>query len=128
MDFNTSQVKEGIEQIATLLSELVVRYAKEEEHGGIGEIEQGMRHLLQDVGRQALGRVIEKCDAVEPSIGCRCRHKAHYRGRREGMVITVFGRVRYKRSCYICDHCIFRAMPISDSGPCRSLIPVHADH
>jgi hypothetical protein len=26
MDFNTKQVKEGIEQIATLLSELVVRW------------------------------------------------------------------------------------------------------
>ncbi len=37
MDFNTKQVKEGIEQIATLLSELVVKYAKEEEHVGIGE-------------------------------------------------------------------------------------------
>jgi hypothetical protein len=105
MDFNTKQVKEGIEQIATLLSELVVRYAKEEEHVGIGEIEQGMRQMLQEVGRQALGQVLEKSDPVNPSIRCRCGHKAHYRSRREGMVITIFGRVRYKRSYYICDHC-----------------------
>jgi PAS domain S-box-containing protein len=38
MDFNTEQVKEGIEQIATLLSELLVRYAKEEEHVGIAHV------------------------------------------------------------------------------------------
>jgi len=104
MDFNTKQIKEGIEQIATLISELVVRYA-EEEPVGIGEIEQGMRHILQDMGREALGQVLEKLDAVEPNIRCQCGHKACYRSRREGMVITVFGRVRYKRSYYICDQC-----------------------
>lgn len=105
MDFNTKQVKEGIEQIATLLSELVTKYAKEEECAGIGEIEQGMRQMLQEVGRQALGQVLEKSDPVAPSIRCQCGYKANYRCRREGMVITVFGRVRYKRSYYICNHC-----------------------
>lgn len=104
MDFNTKQVKEGIEQIATLLSELVVEYVKEAD-AGIGEIEQGMRQMLQEVGRQALGQVLEKSDPIEPSIRCQCQHKANYRCRREGMVITVFGRVRYKRSYYLCDHC-----------------------
>ncbi len=105
MDFNTKQVKEGIEQIATLLSELLVRYGKEEEHVGIGKIEQGMRQMLQEVGREAMGQVLEKHDPINASIRCQCHHKAAYRCRREGMVITVFGRVRYKRSYYICDHC-----------------------
>jgi hypothetical protein len=104
MDFNTKQVKEGIEQIATLLSELVVGYAKEADVG-IGEIEQGMRQMLQEVGRQAIGQVLEKSDPIEAIIRCQCQQKANYRCRREGMVITVFGRVRYKRSYYICDHC-----------------------
>jgi len=105
MDFNTKQVKEGIEELAALFSDLVVKYVQEEEFVGIGEIEQGMRHMLQEIGRQALGQVLEKGDTVGPSIRCRCGHKAPYRSRREGMVITVFGRVRYKRSYYICDHC-----------------------
>src|SRR5216684_1348012 len=26
------------------------------------------------------------------------------------------------------DRCVFRPMPITDSGACRSPIPVHADH
>ena len=105
MDFNTKQAKEGIEQIASLFSELVVRYSKDEEGAGIGEIEQEMRQMLQEVGRQAIGQVLEKRDTVEPSIRCQCQHKANYRSRREGMVITVFGRVKYKRSYFICDHC-----------------------
>ena len=105
MDFNTKLVKEGVAQIATVLSDLVVAYVQEAEEVGMGEIEQGMRQLLQEVGRQALGQILEKSDPVAPSIRCQCQHKAHYRCRREGMVITVFGRVHYKRSYYICDHC-----------------------
>ncbi|NIQ11193.1 MAG: ISKra4 family transposase [Gammaproteobacteria bacterium] len=105
MDFNTKLDKAGVEQIATLLSDLVVAHVQEAEGVGIGEIEQGMRQMLQEVGRQAMGQVLEKSDTVEPSIRCQCQHKADYRGRREGMVITVFGRVGYKRSYYVCDHC-----------------------
>jgi len=104
MDFNTTQAKEGIEEIASMLSELVVGYAQEE-NASIGEIEQGMRQMLQEIGQQAMGQVLEKSDSIEASIRCQCQHKANYRCRREGMVITVFGRVRYKRSYYICDHC-----------------------
>ncbi len=105
MDFNTKLVKEGVAQIANMLSDLVVTYVQEEESVSLGEIEQGMRQMLQEVGRQALGQVLEKSDPVAPSIRCSCQHKAHYRCRREGMVITVFGRVKYKRSYYLCDHC-----------------------
>ena len=76
MDFNTKQVKEGVEQIAALFSNLVVKYVQEEESVGIGEIEQGMRQMLQEIGRQAMGQVLEKSDAVEPSIRCRCGYKA----------------------------------------------------
>jgi len=104
MDFNTKEAKEGIKQIATLLSDLVVGYVKEE-GADIGELEKGMRHMLQEVGRQAMGQVLEKSDPVEASIRCKCEHKANYRCRREGMVITVFGRVRYKRRYYICAQC-----------------------
>lgn len=105
MNFNTMMTTDGVEQIATLFSELVMEYMKNEEKATISEVEQGMRQLLQEVGRQALGQVLEKSDPVQPSIRCACKHKAMYRCRREGMVITVFGRVNYKRSYYLCEHC-----------------------
>ena len=112
MDFSTEQFKESVEQIATVLSELVTTYVQEEAGVGIGEIEQGMRQILQEVGRQALGQVLEKSDQVEPSIRCACNHKADYRCRREGMVISVFGRVRYRRSYYLCDYCRTGTKPL----------------
>lgn len=105
MDFSTERFKEGVEQIATVLSDLVTAYIQEEAGVGIGEIEQGMRQILQEVGRQALGQVLEKSDCVEPSIRCTCQHKARYRCRRAGMIISVFGRVQYKRSYYVCTNC-----------------------
>ncbi len=40
MDFNTRLVKESMEQIAILLSDLMVGYVQEEVDVGIGEIEQ----------------------------------------------------------------------------------------
>jgi len=62
MDFNTERFKESVEQIATVLSELVTVYVQEDGGMGIGEIEQGMRQILQEVGREALGQVLEKSD------------------------------------------------------------------
>ena len=105
MDFNTKQVQEGLGQIVALFSNLVVQCVQAEEEVNIGDIEQGMRQLLQGIGREAMGQVLEKSDTIEPSIRCSCQHKAAYRCRREGMMITVFGRMYYKRSYYICDHC-----------------------
>lgn len=80
-------------------------YINEAEAVDLGEIEQGMRALLQTVGQQAMAQVLTKSDQTTPSIRCACQQKARYRCRREGMVITVFGRVRYKRSYYVCDRC-----------------------
>ncbi|MCO5207947.1 MAG: ISKra4 family transposase [Anaerolineae bacterium] len=105
MEFSTERFKKGVEQIASVLSDLLTTYVEEEAEVGIGEIEQGMRQILQEVGRHALGQVLAKSDQVEPSIRCACQHKAAYRCRREGTVISVFGRVRYRRSYYVCDYC-----------------------
>ena len=52
MDFNTKLVKEGVEQIAALVSDLVVKYAQEEDVT-MGSIEQERRQILQQVGQCA---------------------------------------------------------------------------
>ena len=64
MEFNTERFKKGVEQIASVLSDLLTTYVEEAEVG-IGEIEQGMRQILQEVGRHALGRVLAKSDQPE---------------------------------------------------------------
>jgi hypothetical protein len=105
MDFNTKQAQGRIEQIANLMSELVVEYVNEAEEVSLGAIEQGMRELLQATGQQAMAQVLTESDQPAPSIRCTCQQQARYRCQRAGMVITVFGRVQYKRSYYVCAHC-----------------------
>lgn len=105
MNFNIKQPEKEIAQIASAVSDLVVAYTQENEEINIGDIEQGMRQMLQEIGRQAMKQVLEKQDPIEADIRCPCQQKATYRCRREGMVITVFGRVKYKRRYYLCDHC-----------------------
>ena len=43
MDFSTEQFKESVEQIATVMSDLVTTYVQEDGGMDIGEIEQGKR-------------------------------------------------------------------------------------
>ena len=105
MNFNIKQSEKEIAQIASAVGDVVVAYTKENEEIDIGDLEEGMRQLLQEIGRQALGQVLEKQDPIEANIRCPCQQKANYRSRQEGMVITVFGRVRYKRRYYLCDSC-----------------------
>lgn len=105
MNFNIKQTEKEIAQIASAISDLVVGDGNENDEVDIGDMEQGMRQLLQEIGRQAMEQVLEKQDRVEAAIRCPCQHKTNYRCRREGMVITVFGRVRYKRRYYLCAHC-----------------------
>ena len=105
MNFNIKESEKELAQIASAISDLVVNRVQENDGVDIGDIEQGMRQLLQEIGRQAMEQVLEKQDPIEANIRCPCQQKANYRSRREGMVITVFGRVRYKRRYYLCDHC-----------------------
>lgn len=105
MDFNTKQAEGRLAQIVTLMSELVVEAVDTAETVELGEIEQGMRDLLQTIGQKAMSQVLTESDQPAPDIRCTCRQKARYRCRRNGMVITVFGRVHYKRSYYVCAHC-----------------------
>ncbi len=81
MNFNINQPEQEIAQIASGISDLVVGYVKENEAVDIGDIEQGMRQLLQEVGRQAMAQVLEKQDPMEADIRCPCQQKANYRCR-----------------------------------------------
>lgn len=132
MNFNIKQLGKEMAQIAGAVSDLVVEYAKENEEVDIGDMEQGMRQLLQEIGRQAMEQVLEKQDPIEANVRCRCQHEANYRCRREGMVITVFGRVRYKRRYYLCDHCgrgekvLDRRLKIQPGEVSRGLKPLLA--
>lgn len=74
---------------------------------GIRGVELGMREFLREVGVQALGSYLEQKDEEiqEAEVRCTCGEEMKYLFKREGTILSVFGRVRYRRRYQICEHC-----------------------
>jgi len=107
MEFSTKVVKKMAAIMAEEMGE-VLPAAKD-----IREVELGMRELLRKVGAEALRRYLEQADEAEPQEKkkeCECQGKQEYLFRREAVILSVFGRVSYKRRYYVCRDC--------DSGHC----------
>ncbi len=93
--YNPKSIQILAQQVATLFIETL------EKGQHVGEIEQGMRELLQEVGRQSLQMILDaQGEPQEREIPCDCGGTLHYVARRPATVITVFGRVTYKRAYY----------------------------
>ena len=74
----------------------------------IREVETGMRDLLRQVGAEGLKRYLERADEAEPlekEKECECQGKQQYLFRRGAVILSVFGRVSYKRRYYTCASC-----------------------
>ena len=81
----------------------------------IREVETGMRELLRKVGAEGLKRYLEHADEAERQEGemeCKCQGKRGYLFRREAVILSVFGRVSYKRRYYVCKGCGSGACPL----------------
>jgi hypothetical protein len=74
---------------------------------GIRAVETAMRAFLREVGAQALGKYLEQRDEQmqEREVECKCGEAMTYRFKRQATIVSVFGRVRYRRSYYTCEHC-----------------------
>lgn len=74
----------------------------------IREVETSMRELLQKVGAEGLKRYLERTDedkSQAKEMDCECTGKRRYLFRREAVILSVFGRVSYKRRYYVCPEC-----------------------
>lgn len=75
----------------------------------IREIETGMREMLRAVGAEALKQALEcadehlfgEHDQTCPHCGCRMT----YHSRRTAVIVSVFGRVGFRRGYYTCANC-----------------------
>lgn len=74
---------------------------------GIREVETAMRELLRGVGAEALGRYLERVDEQmrEREKRCECGGKRIYQFRRKAVIVSVFGRVSFKRGYHTCRQC-----------------------
>ena len=76
--------------------------------GNIQEIENGMREMLRGVGAAALGLALERRDQQEngkPRRTCECQAEQQFLFRRSAKVVSVFGRVSYRRRYFHCPRC-----------------------
>lgn len=102
MEFSTKVVEKMTEIMA---EEMGVLLPDPED---IREVETVMRELLQKVGAESLKRYLEQVDEgerQEKEKDCECHGKQQYLFRREAVILSVFGRVSYKRGYYVCKEC-----------------------
>ena len=102
MDFST-KAKEAISRV---LAAEMGRLIEEEEIKDIEGVENGLREMLQEVGGQAYGQVLEReDDKLGRRVRCECGAQARRICKREAQVLSVFGWVSYRRSYYGCSRC-----------------------
>lgn len=102
MEFSTEAVKKMAKIMVQEMERLGVGA------GGIREIETGMREFLRAVGGEALGQALERKDhrqVTETQRPCACGGSLRYLFRRRAVIVSVFGRVSYRRRYYTCATC-----------------------
>lgn len=103
MEFSTKV----IEKMAEIMAEEMGNQIPDPQD--IREVETGMRELLRKVGAEGLQRYLEQMDGViqaqEKERDCEWTGKRCYLFRRKAVILSVFGRVHYKRRYYVCPEC-----------------------
>lgn len=93
-------------EMITAIAGQVVNVMKETMKGEnasqpIETVETEMREVLRQVGIAALGQYMSLLgEKSEPSMACACGGELVYQRQREASLISVFGRVKYRRGYY----------------------------
>jgi hypothetical protein len=85
------------------------------------EIEQALRDGLQEVGQACFGEMLTLLDdhRYQPAERCECQHLGKRISRRAAQLLSVFGRVSYRRSYYHCKNCGKRWIPLDEDQHLR---------
>lgn len=98
MDYTTEMITAMAGQVVAVMKETLETGGAKQ---GISEIETQMREILRQVGAAALGQYLSGLSTPEaPKIACGCGGELVYQRERGASLISVFGRVRYRRSYY----------------------------
>jgi len=84
--------------------------------GSLAEMEVSLKQMLQEVGQVVMGDWLEAQDEKYPAAEqrCECGAQAGYVRRREGVSLTLLGRVHYKRAYYVCRACHNGQYPLDE--------------
>ena len=111
MDFNSIS-DEVLDAMTDLLSQHLEEQLAKQEGTKLSDIENVMRRLLQKIGQSSLEKLLTRADEVQPAVGCPCGGEARYVARREAKLITVFGKVTYRRAYHLCPTCCKGSAPL----------------
>lgn len=108
MKFSTEAVREMAEIMVQEMNKISA------EGEGICEVETRLRELVREVGAQALGQYLEQQDkqVQEREVICACGEAMSYVCKRPATIVSVFGRVHYRRGYYLCEDCHARQLPL----------------
>lgn len=106
------------EQLSAYVPEVIAAYEGTKQAGSLSEMEQGLKAALQAVGEAVLEHWLAAQTPHYPADEAPCPHcgaQAHYVRWREGMSITLLGRVTYRRPYYECLRCRRGHCPLDEA-------------
>lgn len=71
----------------------------------LSQMEVAVKQMVAAVGNEILRQWVEAQEYPADEVPCACGGKAGYVRRREGVSLTLLGRVPYRRTYYVCEHC-----------------------
>jgi hypothetical protein len=96
------------ERLSEQLPALIAEYDGEITASSLSELEVAVKHMTHELGNEITRQVLEAQEPRYPAdnqLCPQCGETAQYQRRRQGMTITLQGRVYYRRSYYVCAHC-----------------------
>jgi len=89
------------------IPQAIAEYEGEISAASLGEMEQAVSEVMQQAGQMMLAAWLEKQQEQYPAetVSCACGAEAEYKRQREGVVISLQGRVSYRRAYYLCASC-----------------------
>jgi hypothetical protein len=104
------------ENISSIIADEIIKQLEKEEVKDLVSLENNIRSVLKETGRQVYEKVLEKADQAHgKAISCPCGRQAQRISRRDAKLLTVFGWITYRRSYYGCSHCGEKALPLDQA-------------
>jgi hypothetical protein len=114
MEYNTEKINELAQSVAKLVEESL-KAKTESGQNQIAEIEKEFREVLRQIGMKALGFHLSSLQKTpESEIRCNCGGQLRYQRMREAKLISVFGKVSYKRAYYAGCQCQKGEAPLDE--------------
>ncbi len=115
MKYNTELIVKLGQQIVEEIKRAITEQSDGKTPLSLQEIETEMRDLLRQVGAEALGQYLSSQSSVAgPRMACACGGELHYQRRREASLLSVFGRVSYRRGYYAGGACGHGRAPLDE--------------